>query len=84
MFFYVFLEAVFLQSRVLDMEYHELTISFCRLFDEISLLRNQGTWAGYEWNLVFGGCGSRMPGMVIYITVGVVGNLGRAADGSLR
>lgn len=44
----VLLKAVFLQSRALDLEYHELTISSCRLFDEISLLRNQGTLAGYE------------------------------------
>lgn len=44
----VLLEAVFFQSRALDMEHHELTIFLCRLFDEIPLLKNQGTWAGYD------------------------------------
>ena len=33
---------------------------------------------------MFCDCGSQMPGMVIYITVGAVGDLGGAADGSLR
>ena len=51
------------------MEYGKLTVLLYRLFDEISLLRNQGTRAGSKGDFMFCDCRSRVSGMVIYITV---------------
>ena len=47
------------------MEYGKLTVLLYRLFDEISLLRNQGTRAGSQGDFIFYDCGSRVSGMVI-------------------
>ena len=51
------------------MKYDKLTVSLYRLFDEISLLRNQGTRAASEGGLMLCDNGSRASGTVIYITV---------------
>ena len=49
-------------------KHDKLTIRLYRLFDEISLLRSQGTRAQSDVNLLFYGCGSLASGMVIYIS----------------
>lgn len=48
-----------------------LIILLYRLFDEISLLRNQGarTRAGFKGDLLLRDCGLRACGMIRYITV---------------
>ncbi len=65
----LFLGCSLLESRELGMKYDELTVSLCRLFDEISLLRKYGTRAGSEGDLMLCDSGSRASGTVIYITV---------------